>query len=75
MEYQYNRSHSKKDEPLPSVMNNQGHGTATITLNGVVSDSKEGEKYNDPFEMMPSTGSLMKQLSSTFVAGTANHEG
>merc|ERR1712106_133324 len=76
VEYQYNRQNDANNkENLPVVMNNEGHGTATITINGVVSDSQGGEKYNDPFQMMPSTGQLMKGLSSTFVAASADREG
>merc|ERR1719228_1548683 len=74
VEYQYNRQNTNKDGALPEVMNNKGHGTATVTLNGVVNDQEGGAAFNNPFEMVPAGGKLMRGLSATFLAAT-NNEG
>jgi len=78
VEYQYsshhNRDSTKNGPALPPNMNDKGPGTATMTMQGSVSDDvdKDVAAMNDPFEMVPTTGKLMKSMSKTFMMGTAN---
>ena len=51
-------------------MTSNGLGSS-VTMAGVMEDTS-GEAYNNPFEMVPTTGVLFKQMSSTFLSVTAN---
>ena len=51
-------------------MSSHGLG-ATVTMSGIKAD-QNGEAFNNPFEMVPTTGKLFKQMSSTFLSVTAN---
>ena len=49
-----------------------GYGLgATITMSGI-KENKNGEAFNNPFEMVPTTGKMIKQMSSTFLSVTTN---
>ena len=37
-----------------------------------VKEDSSGEAYNNPFEMVPTTGKLFKQMSQTFLAGAGS---
>ena len=71
MEFQYAKgANNGSDNNVPVNMNSGGLGS-TITMSGVKED-KSGESYNNPFEMVPTTGKLFSQMSSTFLSVTAN---
>ena len=55
---------------VPANMSSDGLG-ATVTMSGIKED-KSGAAFNNPFEMVPTTGKLIKQMSSTFLSVTAN---
>ena len=55
---------------VPANMSSDGLG-ATVTMSGIKED-KTGAAFNNPFEMVPTTGQLFKQMSSTFLSVTAN---
>ena len=55
---------------VPANMSSDGLG-ATVTMSGIKED-KSGAAFNNPFEMVPTTGKLFKQMSSTFLSVTAN---
>ena len=55
---------------VPANMSSDGLG-ATVTMSGIQED-KSGAAFNNPFEMVPTTGKLFKQMSSTFLSVTAN---
>lgn len=78
VEFQYNNTTKQLED-----QENEIKGVATI--NPVMSGSAvggemtfdgakhniDGEVYNNPFEMIPTTGSLMKQMSATMMSATA----
>merc|ERR1712218_377749 len=52
-------------------MSGGGVIAGTMTMDGAKTNI-DGEVYNNPFEMVPTTGKLMKQMSSTFLSATAD---
>eukprot|EP00090_Calanus_glacialis_P008846 TRINITY_DN1716_c0_g1_i2.p1 TRINITY_DN1716_c0_g1~~TRINITY_DN1716_c0_g1_i2.p1 ORF type:complete len:555 (-),score=145.72 TRINITY_DN1716_c0_g1_i2:254-1918(-) len=75
VEYQYAKSGQAQNgtDSVPVNMSSDGLG-ATVTMSGIKED-KTGAAFNNPFEMVPTTGQLFKQMSSTFLSVTANQEG
>ena len=37
-----------------------------------IKENKNGEAFNNPFEMVPTTGKMIKQMSSTFLSVATN---
>jgi len=74
VEYQYSRNARSQNtnNALPANMSSNGLGSS-MTMSGA-KEENTGEAYNNPFEMVPTTGKLFKQMSSTFTAVTANQE-
>ena len=87
VEYQYNKTEKGKDGEATTnpCMSGGGVIAGTITMDGAKMNV-DGEVYNNPFEMVglvilfffctqipqvPTTGKLMKQMSSTFLAAAA----
>ena len=70
VEYQYARVAQHGADHVPAHMGYHGLG-ATVTMSGIQED-QSGEPHNNPFEMVPTTGKLFKQMSSTFLSVTAN---
>ena len=71
MEYQYAKGDNNGTaHAVPTNMTSSGLGSS-VTMSGVKED-QTGESYNNPFEMVPTTGKLFKQMSSTFLSVTAN---
>ena len=55
---------------VPANMSSAGLGAA-VTISGI-KEEKSGAAFNNPFEMVPTTGKLFKQMSSTFLSVTVN---
>lgn len=73
VEYQYAKGgKDNKNGDVPVNMSSNGLGSS-MTMAGIKED-KSGESYNNPFEMVPTTGMLFKQMSKTFVSVTASDE-
>jgi len=73
VEYQYAKgANNGANNSVPANMTSGGLGSS-ITMSGMKED-KSGESYNNPFEMVPTTGKLFKQMSSTFLSVTANED-
>merc|ERR1719499_2857575 len=74
VEYQYNKtdkSKAKEGEATTNpCMSGGGVIAGTMTMDGAKTNI-DGEVYNNPFEMVPTTGKLMKQMSATFLSATA----
>ena len=71
VEYQYAKGgKDNKNGDVPVNMSSNGLGSS-MTMAGIKED-KSGESYNNPFEMVPTTGMLFKQMSKTFVSVTAS---
>eukprot|EP00092_Neocalanus_flemingeri_P000649 GFUD01000691.1.p1 GENE.GFUD01000691.1~~GFUD01000691.1.p1 ORF type:complete len:547 (+),score=127.70 GFUD01000691.1:58-1698(+) len=78
VEYQYSKGapgtqDHNRNNAVPANMSGHGLG-ATITMSGIKED-QGGEAFNNPFEMVPTTGKMFKQMSSTFLSVTASQEG
>merc|ERR1719458_935298 len=73
VEYQYNKTEKGKDGEATTnpCMSGGGVIAGTMTMDGAKTNI-DGEVYNNPFEMVPTTGKLMKQMSSTFLSATAD---
>ena len=70
VEYQYAKgANNGTAHGMPANMTSGGLGSS-VTMSGVKED-KTGESYNNPFEMVPTTGQLFKQMSSTFLSVTS----
>jgi len=75
VEYQYNnktagQKQSGHQAPVVNpVMSGNSIG-GEMTMDGA-KQNIDGEVYNNPFEMVPTTGKLMKQMSKTFMSATA----
>ena len=86
-EYQYNKTERGKEGEATTnpCMSGGGVIAGTMTMDGGETNI-DGEVYNNPFEMVrginfpdfislcpqvPTTGKLMKQMSSTFLSATA----
>jgi len=71
-EYQYNKTEKAPEGEATTnpVMSGGGVIAGTMTMDGAKTNI-DGEVYNNPFEMVPTTGKLMKQMSSTFMMGAA----
>merc|ERR1719341_2983193 len=72
VEYQYNKTEKGKEGEATTnpCMSGGGVIAGTMTMDGAKTNI-DGEVYNNPFEMVPTTGKLMKQMSSTFLSATA----
>ena len=70
VEFQYAKGANNGATGTPANMSGGGLGSS-VTMAGVKED-KTGEAYNNPFEMVPTTGALFKQMSSTFLSVTSN---
>merc|ERR1712130_287351 len=65
------KSKAKEGEAtINPCMSGGGVIAGTMTMDGAKTNI-DGEVYNNPFEMVPATGKLMKQMSSTFMMGAA----
>merc|ERR1719499_1130232 len=74
VEYQYvkNAQDLNIADNVPVNMGSDGLGSR-ITMGGMKEDKSE-QSYNNPFEMIPTTGKLFKQMSATFLSLTAKGE-
>jgi len=73
VEYQYAKNaNNGTAHGMPANMTSGGLGSS-VTMSGVKED-KTGESYNNPFEMVPTTGQLFKQMSSTFLSVTSKED-
>jgi len=77
VEYQYQKGGAAENGSNQGPVNMSANGLgATVTMKGIKKDTTGGgEAFNNPFEMVPTTGTLFKQMSSTFLSVTANEEG
>ena len=71
MEFQYSRSAGAQNgtSNVPANMGSNGLGS-TMTMSGIKKD-ESGEAYNDPFQMVPTAGKMLQQMSSTFLSVTS----
>jgi len=67
VEYQYNKNTAGGPSINPVMGATNSDIGAVMTMSGAVDGKKQQDAYNNPFEMIPTTGKLMKQMSSTFV--------
>jgi len=72
VEFQYAKGANNGATGTPANMSGGGLGSS-VTMAGVKED-KSGEAYNNPFEMVPTTGQLFKQMSSTFLSVTSQED-
>jgi len=74
VEYQYNNSsNDRKQSAINPVMSGSNIG-AELAIDGSRKKSQQAA-YNDPFEMVPTTGKLMNQMSRTFMFATTAQNG
>jgi len=74
VEYQYNNnSNDRKQSSINPVMSGSNIG-AELAIDGSRKKSEQAA-YNDPFEMVPTTGKLMNQMSRTFMFATTAQNG